>query len=124
MNESLFQKEMICPQCKSLLILDKSERELGELTCPECNKHILYSENPSPIIIAKIKKKSEFIGTGCLVQTLGIIACFFFFPIGVIIGLILLILGGRMAIKYVCSECKNKVEKGVRLCPACKAQFR
>ena len=74
--------------------------------------------------MAYIKKKSEFIGMGCLVQALGLAACFLFFPIGIIIGIIVLIIGGRMAIKYVCSDCGNKVDKGVRLCPACKSELK
>ncbi len=73
--------------------------------------------------MACIKKKTEMAGMGCLVQALGIGCFFLFFPIGIFIGLIVLVIGGRMAIKHVCSDCGNKVEKGVRVCPTCKADL-
>ena len=69
--------------------------------------------------MAYIKKKGEFIGMGCLIQALGLAVCFLFWPIGIII----LIIGGRMAIKYVCSDCGNKVEKSARICPVCKSEL-
>jgi len=74
--------------------------------------------------MAYIKKKGEFIGMGCLVQALGLAICFLGGSIGIVIGIIVLIIGGRMAIKYVCSDCRNKVVKGSRICPACKANLK
>ena len=46
------------------------------------------------------RKKGEFLGLGAAVQALGL-ACFFLPEIGWIIGMILLIIGGRMAIKTI-----------------------
>jgi len=114
----------------------------GELIdCPSCNQPVeipfdsppptnLYVDQPSiqpPATqkdSARIIKKGEFIGMGCFVQALGIATCFLFFPIGVVMGIIILIIGGRMAIKTVCSDCGNKVDKGVKMCPTCKARFK
>lgn len=39
---------------------------------------------------------------------------------GAIVGLMLLIAGGRLALKWKCSACNNPVAAGdVRVCPAC-----
>lgn len=81
--------------------------------------------------MAQIKKKGEFAGAGALVQALGLILMFVLFPLGGIVagvfgilaGLILLIIGSRMSYKYICSECGNKVDKDVKMCPVCKAEF-
>lgn len=64
------------------------------------------------------KKKGEFAGGGCLVQGLGLLLLFVW-PIGTLFGVVLLIAGGRMAIKLICSDCGNKVEKTSKLCPTC-----
>jgi hypothetical protein len=73
---------------------------------------------------AEIVKKSEFVGTGALVQLVGV-ASLFIFPlaIGVITFLILLVVGGRMAIVRVCSECRGKVDRQASRCPHCRANL-
>ena len=74
---------------------------------------------------AFIKKKSEFAGVGALVQAVGLVVCFLFFPFGIFVGIIVILIGSRMAIKHVCSACGNKVEdKDVRICPVCKAALQ
>jgi len=79
----------------------------------------------APQHAAHINKRGEFVGVGCLVQGLGFVLCFFFFPIGLVAGIIVLIIGGRLAVKLVCSACGNKIEdKGVNICPVCKAVLR
>ena len=89
---------------------------------------IIQKAHFTPAQYGKIKSKSEFAGTGCLVQGLGLllmISGIFTYGIGFIVGLVLLIAGGRMAIKLICSECGNPiVNKKVKICPACKAHFR
>lgn len=79
--------------------------------------------NLVPVIppTARIRRKVEMVGAGCLVQGLGILLCFVAFPIGLIVGIILLLIGGRMAIKYVCGSCGNKIaDIDVKICPVCK----
>lgn len=81
--------------------------------------------------MAKIIKKTEFAGSGCLVQGIGIVIIFFsfsFFPFGTIIGgllgLGLIAQGSQMSQKFRCSECGNPVvDKKVTMCPTCKATF-
>lgn len=72
--------------------------------------------------MARIIKKSEFAGAGALVQLFGLVA-FFILPmeIGVVVGILLLIIGGRMAIIRVCSDCRAKVDKQASVCPHCRA---
>lgn len=82
---------------------------------------------------AVIQRRSSFVGTGCLVQALGLIggaALFWMVPVvgwvlGPLLGLALLIAGGRMAVQLECSNCHNPIANNrVRLCPACRATFR
>lgn len=68
-------------------------------------------------------KKAEFAGVGALVQFIGVILCFVAFPLGVLPGLLLLIIGGRMAIVIKCSECRGKIDKEANICPHCRAAF-
>ncbi|MCD4717933.1 MAG: hypothetical protein K8R45_14485 [Desulfobacterales bacterium] len=77
-------------------------------------------------------KKSELIGSGCLVQVVGLIFPFIFGAIagvpgvigGIVLCLILLIAGSRMSIKWICGNCNNPlVNKSIKVCPACNAHF-
>jgi hypothetical protein len=88
---------------------------------------------------AEIVKKAEFVGVGALVQLigaiLGIVGFCVFLPInarlliyplaagGVFLGLMLFIVGGRMAIVRVCSACRGKVDKQASRCPHCRAKL-
>jgi hypothetical protein len=68
------------------------------------------------------RKKGEFLGLGAALQALGL-ACFFIRDGGWIIGILLLIIGGRLAIKTVCSNCGNHTTKESMICAACGAHF-
>jgi len=72
--------------------------------------------------VAYAVKTGESAGSGLAVQLVGLL-CFLFFPFGIIVGLLLLILGGCMARKMVCSNCGTKAGKYGHVCPACKAHF-
>ena len=77
--------------------------------------------------MATIKKKNETLGMGCIVQAIGLLflvgGFFLGIPgiiIGVLICLALFIMGRRLATKYICSNCSNKIEnKDVKICPVC-----
>ncbi len=82
--------------------------------------------------MAQVIKKSEFAGVGALVQAVGLILFLFglFTALSglgipfILAGLVALVLGGRMAIKTVCSECRNPVaDKNVNMCPVCKVEL-
>ncbi len=68
--------------------------------------------------MAEKKRKTEFAGTGCLVQGVGLLLLFVW-PIGTIIGLGLLIYGSFMSTKLICSNCGNQVVKTSKICPHC-----
>ena len=82
---------------------------------------LVMSMQPGPAT-PHIRRKAEFIGVGALVQLVGLVLLFFF-PLGTIAGVLLLIIGSAMSVKTICSSCGNKVEKTSKLCPTCKASF-
>ncbi len=78
------------------------------------------------------KKKGEVVGSGCLVQAIGLLMPFVGYELAGLMGAILgslialgfLLVGSRMALKWVCPECRNPVaSKSVKVCPACQARF-
>jgi hypothetical protein len=76
-------------------------------------------------------RKSELAGVGCLVQLIGLAIVLCGIPFGagglvfsILVGLAVMVVGGRMAHKYLCSHCGNRVqEKTARICAACGAHF-
>jgi hypothetical protein len=67
--------------------------------------------------------KHEFAGVGCMAQALGL-ALLFVFPIGTVIGVILLIWGSRASTFHRCSACKNRLpDKAATVCAACHADL-
>lgn len=73
---------------------------------------------------AKKITKSDFVGVGAFVQLIGIIMMFFWFPLGLIAGFIALLIGSRMALYKICSQCGNKLQnKESKVCPTCRASF-
>lgn len=72
--------------------------------------------------MATKKRKSDFAGTGSLVQLIGL-ALLFFWPLGTIVGVVLFIVGSGMSIKLICSQCGNPIEKTATMCPHCKEPF-
>jgi Zn finger protein HypA/HybF involved in hydrogenase expression len=107
-------QKIVCPHCNVLTTLGQPAATPPPL--PQSFHPALHQK-------AEIKSKSEFIGVGCFVQLVGLVLLFLF-PIGTIAGVLLLILGGRMAIKLVCSSCGNPVSgKQVKVCPSCQSAF-
>lgn len=84
---------------------------------------IKESRPPHQPRMATRVKKSEFAGVGALVQLIGVGMGWLFFPVGLIPCLLLLVIGGRMAIVRVCSDCRGKVDKKASVCPHCRASL-
>ncbi len=76
---------------------------------------------PVPVIQAEKKRKGEFVGWGAAVQAIGVLLCFTI--VGAIVGIPLFIIGGRMAIKVICSHCGNETTKEAKICSTCGAHF-
>ena len=81
---------------------------------------------------AKLKRKSEFVGEGCVWQGVGLLApvvgYYLLGVAGVVFGGIvlvaLLIVGSQKSAKWVCGNCHNPVaSKAVTVCPVCKAKL-
>lgn len=75
-----------------------------------------------PVVYATKKKKGEFLGVGCAVQAIGL-GCLFVPFIGIPLGLVLLMIGGRMALKLICSNCGNYTTGNIKICASCGAHF-
>jgi len=80
---------------------------------------------------ARLEKKSEVAGIGCVVQAIGLL-----FPfvgalggeVGVVVGVVVmlafLVYGSHLSAKWVCGNCKNPVAgRDVRVCPTCRANL-
>lgn len=86
---------------------------------------------PPPQIAQRVRK-SEFFGTGCVIQGLGFIAPFVGAvagPVGFVLGLLvllaLLLVGRQLAIFWTCGACGNRLSgDGVTVCPTCRAQLK
>ena len=71
---------------------------------------------------ARRKRKNEFAGIGCVLQAFGLVALFFF-PIGTVLGLVLLVYGSMKSQYYACGGCGNRLaDKDVTMCPTCHAR--
>jgi DNA-directed RNA polymerase subunit RPC12/RpoP len=79
---------------------------------------------------APMKHHSEFAGSGCVVQGLGLLAPvvgllggLVGFMVGCGVCLALLVVGSQQAVKLLCGHCGNKLDnKHVTLCPSCKGK--
>jgi uncharacterized paraquat-inducible protein A len=139
-----------CEQCDGSIEYP-AELAGQSIECPHCQQTTTLAAFPAqPIVVAppaipspqprvvtgRRIKKSEFVGAGAAVQAVGCLAFLvgavlctsvlgmLFGVVGILIGLLLLIIGGRMAIKLVCSNCGNKLSgREVRICPVCHCHF-
>jgi predicted RNA-binding Zn-ribbon protein involved in translation (DUF1610 family) len=102
--------------------------------CPQCGKNVgLRMELPAvpgetrlsdEATPATIKSKTEFAGVGAAIQAVGLLSCFIAFPVGIIVGVMLIVIGARMAIRLFCSNCGNRVEnREVKMCAVCHTTF-
>ena len=132
--EEIQDQAIKCKHCGSMLTAGQS---------PESNQGDSASANPpSPVVpepktvsstkIAKRIRKSEFIGSGCLVQGIGLLCPFVggalaSIPgvvVGLVLALVLVIIGSSMSYSWKCGVCMNKIEgPEVAICPVCKAKL-
>lgn len=125
-----------CPSCS--IPIKISTRYLGKSgPCPHCKAPITVPMNAqpeeltqdpptptkdAPIQRARIVKKGETGGLGCLVEAIGLLICFT--VLGIPIGLIVMVAGHVMSYSYRCTNCGNKlVDKKVLICPTCHCRL-
>lgn len=78
-----------------------------------------------------MKHHSEFAGSGCLVQGVGLLAPIIGllggvlgFIVGCVVCLGLLLVGSQQSVKLLCGHCGNRVDnRHVTLCPSCKGKL-
>jgi hypothetical protein len=115
--------EASCPACNSQLSVPSA----GEYTCYSCGQLVnvlprVPVAGPPVREIATKKKVGESMGAGCVVQIIGLIFLFLF-PIGTLLGIVLLVWGHRLSYKWQCSRCGSDVPKEGVVCPKCQATF-
>lgn len=122
-----------CPSCGRAIEV----RAGSAVACHGCGQRIEVEEAssapPAPIPPPRRAgrvKRTEFIGIGCVVQAMGLgvvvlaaaVAGIEGLVFGGLVGLVLLIAGGRMAIKWDCGACGNRLShRAATICPACRA---
>jgi hypothetical protein len=127
--------KIACPNCSGHVEFP-AEMHGQIINCPHCDLSLAlnvpgYQPALPPTLppyekprSGYIKTKGETAGAGCLVELVGLVLLFFF-PIGTIIGLAIMVVGHSMSRYPVCSECGIRLTgRRVKICPACKAQFR
>lgn len=117
---------MFCSSCgveasATAQFCQKCGASLGPSAAAQSTGPNVQPISAAPVAATK-KRKSEFAGAGCLIQLVGLVLLFFF-PIGTIFGVALLLYGSAKSIKLVCSSCGNTVEKTSTMCPHCRASF-
>jgi len=80
-------------------------------------------QNPSaPVIYAKKKNRNEFLGIGAVVSATGF--ALFFIPHLWLLGIVVMLIGGRMTLIPVCSNCRKRITRDAEVCPHCAARFQ
>ena len=109
-----------------------SERIGQKIPCPHCGQQTIlgivkksagFSNNPKPTDArTATMQKSDSIGGGVIVQIIGVLFCLTL--VGALLGVPLIIWGGKIARKKRCSECGTTLaSSSVKICPACKSFF-
>lgn len=110
---------MKCPHCGS------GESGTAQF-CSSCGTRLAGNVQVEPAAPISTHAKRERInhnnGGGCLVALLGL-CVIWFFPIGTIAGVVLIVMSSRISYKFVCSSCGNPLEKTSRECPTCRASI-
>jgi RNA polymerase subunit RPABC4/transcription elongation factor Spt4 len=117
-----------CTHCGERMEFDSSAAGRN-IVCPHCGMDPgpfipKPKATPKPVVYAAKKKNQGLLALGFAIQVAGILCMFIKYPLGIIPGLILLVVGGRMAIKLICSNCGNYVPKDAKLCASCGAKFK
>lgn len=86
------------------------------------------------VFSATKERKVETCGVGCIIELVGLIVLLGGFGFGVEglfglfvsvpLGIVIMIAGYVKSVKWICSNCGNRVEeKSAKICPTCKVQF-
>lgn len=111
--ENIHGEMILCPHCGLSLVL----------TVPGYQDKQAKVQSAAPQIkTGKIKSGRKTSAGGLIIEIIGLSLCLT--VVGAIIGIPLIILGGRMSVVKKCSCCGNEIfDKGVKICPSCSAHF-
>lgn len=115
-----------CGSCGNYFEFSAADAGMASI-CPNCGAAVVLSSVTKPQSggfspLAHKQKKTEHMGGGVLLQIVGVVLCCTL--IGAVIGIPLIVIGGKMARKLKCSNCGNAVaDRGVKICPVCHAQL-
>lgn len=110
-SETILYTAIKCKHCGEMLDgstnITKSKILIQQLDAPQIiYGNVIKKRHPVETFITYILAASVSIG---------------FFPIGIIFGVLILILGKVMDCFYICSICQNKIEKTTHVCPFCNS---
>lgn len=113
-----------CPACSASLTVAGA----GQWSCPTCQNVIDVTAPalqavasytpPQTLTPVRAVRVRETNGGGIALEVLGVLLCLT--GVGIIIGIPLIIVGGRMALALRCGQCGNGLVKTSTVCPSCK----
>lgn len=118
--EELQGERIVCPHCHQLTLLG-NPKQIPPLLLPATIPAQKYEQQKQ---LTTIKRVGTTFGVGCLIQIVAL-AVIFFFPIGTMLGIVLLIVGHSAAYHLECFTCGTKLNsKRVSVCPGCGSNFK
>lgn len=117
-----------CPFCEG-------EISTTAKKCRHCGESVSEMDTAAaPPKSAKIEKRTETTGDGCMIQGIGLVGgVVLMIALGLTAGwmvgpaftIALLIWGHQRSFKWVCGNCGNRVmDKQVKMCPTCRFHLR
>ena len=114
-----------CPKCGQHLSATPGQISMSA-PCPSCNEVVTVPiqstlpPRPLPLPEPQNPRKTSAWGVG--LQVIGMLLCWTVVG-GAIVGIPLLIVGRRMAIRTFICHCGNEMTKDTKICPTCGAHF-
>lgn len=107
-------EKIVCPHCNVLTTL-------GEPKPPQIAQ--ITNSPPMPKEFTTAKHVGKTFGSGCLIQLVGLVLLFFF-PIGTVFGIALLICGHLASYHWECGTCSTRINsRRASICPGCGRSF-
>jgi transcription elongation factor Elf1 len=112
-----------CPRCGRHLSAT-SDQITMTAPCPSCNEVItvpIQSSLPPRPLLPRSRNPRKTAPWGVGLQVIGMLLCWT--VVGAIVGIPLIIVGRRMAIRTFICHCGNEITKDTKICPKCGAHF-
>jgi len=114
-----------CPTCGQHLSATPDQISMSA-PCPICNGMVTVPIQstlpPRPLPLPKPQNPRKTAAWGLGLQVIGMLLCWTIVG-GAIVGISLLIVGRRMAIRTFICHCGNEMTKDTKICPRCGAHF-